>query len=579
MNRLKNANLLSVIICAIIIIALTSCHNSYPTQLVQADSLLIRGDYKNVDSILADYDKKPSSKKSSRMFRQLLKMGRLFVDEELTANNFATVDSLCRYYDHSSTYDEYAQALCFMGEIYRVNGDYPSALDVFLKGEKIAKECNNSYVAGWFYKEIGDIYFIQRMLDECTIYYRNYYNIAVSNRDTLRMALASYRMGRVHTIKNNVDSTISYYQKAIELGRHLAHPENIIPQAKGALGDIYTQIEEYDKAKAQMSRDSIYDYDWAFWHLGQNHTDSAIYYFEKIHPQLGLPAYEEAIRYLAQLEEKRGNISKALSYYRALPAIADSLTAQSRVEETRRIDAQYNVNMFIKERDDMALQKRISQTLLLAIVIVVVLGLIIVFYAWRFYQQKKNAEILLERRLRREKERQHRQSISRIEENKQKIALLEQQLAEAYRRNDMAVVDRIKLDTELLTTENQNLEVRQQRKELALKEFQESKLYKQIKCSSHENNFHLSETEWKQLAQYIDDVYDDFSNRLLRLCNMSEMELRVCYLIKIDVPPIAISALVCRNKNAISMLRKRLYEKITHQEGNAKQLDDFIKHF
>ena len=143
----------------------------------------------------------------------------------------------------------------------------------------------------------------------------------------------------------------------------------------------------------------------------------------------------------------------------------------------------------------------------------------------------------------------------------------------------MAVVDRIKLDTELLTTENQNLEVRQQRKELALKEFQESKLYKQIKCSSHENNFHLSETEWKQLAQYIDDIYDDFSNRLLRLCNMSEMELRACYLIKIDVPPTVISSLVCRNKNTISMLRKRLYKKITQQDGDAKQLDEFIRCF
>ena len=579
MITLKNIQPLSLFFCAILFVALTSCRGEYPAQLVQADSLLLRGDYDQVDSLLADYDRNPSSKKSSRMYRQLLKMGRLFVDEELTDSNFSVVDSLCRYYDHSSTPDEYAQALCFMGEIYRVNGDYPSALDVFLKGEKIAKECNNSYVAGWFYKEIGDIYFIQRMLDECTIYYRNYYNIAVSNRDTLRMALASYRMGRVFTIKDNVDSTIYYYQKAVDLGRFTAHPEYIIPQAKGALGDIYTQIGEYDKAKEQMSRDSIYDYDWAFWHLGQNHTDSAIYYFEKIHPQLGLLAYEEATRYLAQLEEKRGNISKALSYYRALPAIADSLTEQSRVEETRRIDAQYNVNLFQKERDDLAYQNRLSQILLVATFIVVTLVIFILFYVWRFYQQKKNAEILHERRLRREKERQHRQSINQIEENKQKIASLEQQLAEALLRKDTAAADRIKLDTELLASENQNLEIRQQRRNLAQKDFRESELYARIKRRDCEQDFHLSEAEWELVAQYIDNIYDDFTNRLLRLCNMSEMELRVCYLIKIDVPPIAISALVCRNKNAISMLRKRLYEKITHQEGNAKQLDDFIKHF
>ena len=579
MNRLKNANLLSVIICAIIIIALTSCHNSYPTQLVQADSLLIRGDYKKVDSILAIYDQAPSSKKSSRMFRQLLKMGRLFVDGQLTDNNYSEIDSLCRYYDHSSTQDEYAKSLCFLGKIYSTTGDFPSALEIFLKGIEIAKVSDNIYMSEWLYKEIGDVYFEQRMLKECVDYYQRYYNTASSIHDTLRMALGAERMGKVYTIYNKVDSTVFYYKKAIELAQQTARSEYIVPYCKYSLSDIYIQIEEFEKAKELMPRDSLNDYNWAYWHLGQNHIDSAIYYFEKLQDRYGLPVHEESYRYLAQLEENKGNLSKALSYYRALPAIADSLTEQSRVEETRRIDAQYNVNLFQKERDDLAFQNHISNILLGTILVIVVLVAFIVFYAWRFYQQKKNAEILLERRLRREKERQHRQSISQIEENKQKIALLEQQLTEAYRRNDMAVVDRIKLDTELLTTENQNLEVRQQRKELALKEFQESKLYKQIKCSSHENNFHLSETEWKQLAQYIDDIYDDFSNRLLRLCNMSEMELRACYLIKIDVPPTVISSLVCRNKNTISMLRKRLYKKITQQDGDAKQLDEFIRCF
>lgn len=579
MTRLRYIQHTTLIICILISIALSSCHDSYPTQLVQADSLLIRGDYQKVDSILAIYDKNPSSKESTRMFRQLVGMGRLFVDEELTDSNFSVVDSLCRYYDHSSTPDEYAKSLCFLGEIYRTMGDFPSALDNFLKGIKIAKENESSRVSCWLYKEIGDVYFDQSMLAECTSYYRNYYNIAVSNRDTLRMALASFRMGRVYTTYNKVDSIIYYYQKAINLAQYTAHPENIVPYAQGSLCYIYIQTEEFDKAKEQISRDSLYDFNWAYWHLGQNHTDSAIYYFEKLQDRYGLPVHEEAYRYLAQLEESRGNISKALSYYRALPAIEDSIAAQSRVEETERVNAQFNVNLFKQERDDLAFQNHISNILLGTILVIVVLVAFIVFYAWRFYQQKKNAEILLERRLRREKERQHRQSISQIEENKQKIALLEQQLAEAYRRNDMAVVDRIKLDTELLTTENQNLEVRQQRKELALKEFQESKLYKQIKCSSHENNFHLSETEWKQLAQYIDDIYDDFSNRLLRLCNMSEMELRACYLIKIDVPPTVISSLVCRNKNTISMLRKRLYKKITHQDGDTKQLDEFIRCF
>lgn len=579
MITLKSIQPLSLFFCAILFVALTSCRGDYPAQLVQADSLLLRGDYDQVDSLLADYDRNPSSKKSSRMYRQLVGMGRLFVDEQLSDSNFSVVDSLCRYYDHSSTPDEYAKSLCFLGEIYRSMGDFPSALESFLKGIKIAEERENVYVSEWLYNEIGDVYFDQRMLKQCIGYYQKYYHTALSAHDTLRMALGAERMGKVYTIYNKVDSIVFYYNKAIELAQHTDRSRIITSYCKYSLSDIYIQIEEFDKAKALMPRDSLNDYNWAYWHLGQNHTDSAIYYFEKLQDRYGLPVHEEAYRYLAQLEESRGNISKALSYYKALPAIEDSIAAQSRVEETERVNAQFNVNLFKQERDDMASQNRISQILLVATLIVVILVIFILFYAWRFYQQKKNAEILHERRLRREKERQHRQSINQIEVNKQKIASLEQQLAEALLRKDTAAADRIKLDTELLASENQNLEIRQQRRNLAQKEFHESELYARIKRRDCEQDFHLSEAEWEQLAQYIDNIYDDFTNRLLRLCNMSETELRVCYLIKINVPPVGISALVCRNKNAISMLRKRLYEKITHQEGNAKQLDDFIRHF
>ena len=576
MTRLKSIHHISLLAFAFFIISFYSCHNNHPIQLVQADSLLLHGNYYQADSLLSIYDKNPSNKKSAQMYRQLL---LLFVDEELTDSNFALVDSLTRYYNQSSTPTEYAKSLCFLGEIYRVNGDFPSALDVFLKSEKIARECKNDYVLGWIYNEIGDVYFAQRMFDECTNYYRNYYNIAVNHRDTLRMALGACRMGIVFTIYDKVDSIIPYYQKAIELGNNTIRPENIVPHAIRAICDIYTQIGEYDKAKAIMPRDSLYDYEWAFWHLGQNHTDSAIYYFEKIHTRLGLPAYEESIRYLAQLEEKRGNISKALSYYKVLPTISDSLRAQSRIEETRRINAQYNVNLFKRERDDIALRNRISQTLLIVVIIIAVLTALISVYAWRAYQQKKDLEIIQERLLRKEEEGKRKRSADQIKENNLKITLLKQQLSEAYERNNINAADRIKLDAELLVKENQSIEVRQQRKELVYKEFLKSELYSRLISCDNEKNVHLSETEWNQLAQYLDIIYDHFRGRLLGLAGLSETELRVCCLIKVGVTPTAISILLFKTKTAISMLRRRLYEKITHQKGSSELLDEFIKNF
>ena len=565
--------------CVLLLGTLSSCHDSYPKELVQADSLLLRGEYHDVDSLLAVYDANPASRKSVQMYRQLLLMGRLFVDEELTDSHFSMVDSLCRYYDYWYTQDEYAQSLCFLGEIYKVSGDNPSALDAFLKGVKVAKDCGNNYVRGWLYKEIGDVYFDQRMLDDCISYYKKYYDIAVSHRDTLRMALAADRMGKVFTIYNNVDSTIVYYEKAIELAQYTPTPENIIPFCKYSLSDIYIQIEEFDKAKALMPRDSLNDANWAYWHLGQNHTDSAIYYFKRFNTRYGLPAHRSAYYYLAQLEESKGNVVQSQFYYKTIPAIDDSITAQSQVEQTKRINAQFNFNLVKKERDEMTQRSNLLQSILLLVFLIVTLGIAIGYYAWKYYRQKKDAELAHERLLRQEEENTRRQSVSQIEENKQKIAQLEQQLAEARQRNDAEAASRIELDAELLSAETKNIEIRQQRREYLLNQLRESSLYIRIMLHAGEEKFHLTDDEWQQLAQSVDEVYNDFTHRLLAVVELTDLELKVCYLIKIDVAPTAISALLYKSKTAISMLRKRLYKKITNKAGTPQQLDDFILNF
>ena len=565
--------------CLLMVGTLCSCDGSYPQELVQADSLLLRGDYHAADSLLAVYDANASTRKSAQKYRELLQMARLFVKEELTDAHFSIVDSLCRYYDHRYTPDEYAQSLCFLGEIYKVSGDYPSALDAFLKGVKVAEDCGNSYVQGWLCKEIGDVYFDQRMLDDCTNYYRKYYDIAINNKDTLRMAYGAFRMGRVYTINNEVDSTLFYYKKAIDLAHHTSSPDYIVPYAKSALTDIYIQIEEYNKAKALMPHDSLNDANWAYWHLGQNHTDSAIHYFQKFDTRYGLLAHRSAFQYLALLEESKGNTTKAMFYYKALPAIEDSLTAQSRVEETKRVNAQFNVNLIKKERDDMAHRSNVLLSILSFVLLFVLLGVAIGYLVWKYYRQKKNAELAHERLLRKEEERIRHQSVRQIEENKQKIAQLEQQLAEARQRNDIEAADRIRLDAELLTAENQSIEATQRRREYALKEFQKTDIYMKLKLHAGEEDVRMSEDEWQQLAQHLDGIYDDFTHRLLVLVNMTDVELKACYLLKLDVSPIMMSTLLCRSKSAVTMLRKRLYEKITHKDGTAKQLDEFILGF
>ena len=540
----------------------------------------MHGDYDRVDSILRDYDSNSLNRKeSASRYRHLLQMGRRFVDDGLTSTDFSLVDSLCHYYEEFGSRDKYGKALCFAGEIYKVSGDYPSALNEYLKATRVAEECGDSYLSGWLFRVIGDLYFDQRMLNECTDYYKKYFNIAVANSDTLRMAMASFSMGKVYMTYSNMDSIIYYFEKAIELGRQTKRPENIVPFARCILADIYIQVEEYEKARDYMSYDSLNASNWAYWHLGQNHTDSAICYFQMAKDFYSLIWQSEARRRLAQLEESRGNAQKALSYYKQLLSVEDSLKSQSQIAETRKVNAQYNLNLIKQERKEIAERANLMSVVIYILLAIVVFGTILGYYVWRYYQQKREKELSREKLLRQIEEEKNSQSISQIKENKRIIAELEKQLADARQRDDVAAARKLELDTEQLKAKNLNIEANQRRHQFLLEEFQKSSLYINIKKHAGEVDFHLTEEEWEALAEEIDRIYNNFTQRLFMLVQLSDVELKTCYLIKLKTPPADIAVILYKSKAAISMLRQRLYEKITQKKGTAKQLDEFILNF
>lgn len=572
----------TILVAVSALVLLGSCwwEPSYPQQLTQADSLLMRGCYEQADDLLAEYDNgKISHREAFVNYRQLLAMSRKFVDGVLTDSDFSIVDSLCRYYADLESHEKYAKALCFEGNIYYVSNDYPSAMNALLKASKLAEECNDVYLLGWIKRTQGDIYFDQRMLDECVDYYRQVYHIAVATKDTLRMAYASFGMGRVYTILNNVDSTIYYYKKAKALASHTKRGEYIIPYANSSLSDIYIQIEEYDSAMTLMPYDSLNDINWAYWHMGQGHIDSAVYYFEQVVNRGGMQGRASTLRLLSQLEEQRGNSSKTMGYYKQLLSIKDSIQQQSQIEATRKVVVQDNLNKIKRKHDEMARHSRIVEIVLFVVLFIVLLGMVLAYYVWHYYKQKRKNELAHESLLRKEEEERLRQSNNQIEQNNRKIAELESLLADARQRDDTQEVNKLKLDAEWLEAENRSIEANQRRRDYLLQGFQASPLYVKIKLNAGKEKFHLTDEEWRQLAQGIDEAYGQFTQRLLSLVDLSEVELRTCYLIRLKIAPTDIALMLYKSKAAITMLRQRLYEKITQKKGSAKQLDEFIMNF
>ena len=85
--------------------------------------------------------------------------------------------------------------------------------------------------------------------------------------------------------------------------------------------------------------------------------------------------------------------------------------------------------------------------------------------------------------------------------------------------------------------------------------------------------------EWQQVEHSLKTVYPGFTAQLQSLYPMSDVEYHTCLLIKLRIPTKDIAAVLAREANTISSLRKRLYKKVFDREGGAREWDDFIPIF
>ena len=87
----------------------------------------------------------------------------------------------------------------------------------------------------------------------------------------------------------------------------------------------------------------------------------------------------------------------------------------------------------------------------------------------------------------------------------------------------------------------------------------------------------LSTEDWNGIEERFRSVYPRFTSTLITLHNMSETELRVCYLIKLNASPSEIAGVISKDTSSVSSIRSRLYKKVFGKKGSSKDWDEFIR--
>lgn len=82
--------------------------------------------------------------------------------------------------------------------------------------------------------------------------------------------------------------------------------------------------------------------------------------------------------------------------------------------------------------------------------------------------------------------------------------------------------------------------------------------------------------DWEELEREVCVVWPDLFRHLSGLYPLSEVEWRVSLLVRLRFSPSEMAGVLCKDISSISSIRARLYRKVFHRSGGAKDWDDFI---
>ena len=482
-----------------------------------------------------------------------------------------TSDSLIQiavsYYEKNDLPERKMQAYYYYGIVLQDLNDAIQAQDYYLRAYKLGIELERYVFLGRICANLGTLYTYQELCSQASHFQQKAVSYFEKNRDTVRLSLVFRDMARIHLNEHRLDSAVANYTKALKYTSDV-HKFCMFNELTGA----YARMGDYEKGgscahmaydRAETVEDScLVSLALGSLYLRMGKKDSAYHYLSFCRQSTDPYTLKDLYLYLAQFEKSRHNWPTYAFYQEQYNVFRDSIDNLTKMETLARLQRLYDYRE-IEKKKEYYRQESDRKTgklykLSLGGVGCLLFVVCIIFYLWK---ERKKKEEQLNQSLRR-KEQQYLNSQQYLEERNAVMAQLEQQYE--------AVVAQLSEQSSRFTTSVQE-------KINSSHPFFTSELYRGVYAEWKK----LDEVQWAEVIKMIDHIlYKDFTGKIRMLYpRISELDLNVCYLVKLEIPVGRIAVLLSVNSQAISNKRKRLYEKLTQEKGSAQDFDKFIKTF
>jgi len=514
---------LSILIC----LSLSGCSHT-SEQLDAAEQLMETAP----DSALHILQKlKPNlfSTRSDKALYALL-MSQALDKNDIKAESDSLISIATKYYDENDPVHA-GYAWFYRARCANNRGDAKTQADALLKAQEFAKKAEDNKLMGLIYYDKGLIYSDQRQFDSCIIYTKKAYNSFIVIKDYRNSTLCLITIGYKYLYTPYIKRSIFYLVKAKEIATYRKDSE-LLSTIYKHLGIAYFQAEDYPQAlkyfhKIQLLNNPIHDnnkwYLLANVYVKTNKLDSARYYLNKVNQLFDMaPSYYQL---WLTINEKEGNISKALFYAKQVTSATDSLYKRKLNVSFAGLEKKYKYQSLQLSNKELIIKNKQNSILLLIILFILSLGVLIVLF-WR--NRVKNHQLKIHKKL-----LEHEKNL--MEKEKENINLLEQQL---------------KMQNILLSNVEQYRNHSVKRPD-------------GIEGKRHGVSPILNQTFHEELIACMDIQYNNISKRLKdRFLDLTERDILICCLLLADFDTGMIATILDVKNDSIRIHRTRLRKKL-----------------
>ena len=486
-------------------------------------------------------------------------------------------------------YDSYGSALqrvradYLLGRVYCDMHLYGHALTSFNKA--IAVDAENDSVINRYKARAatwaGYVYEVEGLHKDALRYNKLAYGYAKKAGAQVTEIYSLRDIGRSYRDLKRNDIAIPYYQQAAKKAKAI-DDANLYNMVMEELAGIYIEEGRLDEAYAALNTKFLattdkdiasHYYIWAMYFEKIGQLDSAVAYDKRGMKYSEISIKRDVSLDLARLLMKQGKRDEAMEYYEKYSVYSDSVEA-SELKETSDMLSQVEKSIDV-ERKNAALassQLRLAAVMSILVVVVVIASVALLgMYLKRKRKQREQLERV--RRYRLERSMKEKQ---RAQQNKERIALLENELTASNQTLSELRQELIRNEAEMLKYKDALTAFEQKHGELLVADLADTDVYKLY----HDPIAKPTSADYHMLVEALNKAYSDFTLRLKEFYpDIRSNEMWICCMVKAGLTSKEICNISSYSYSSIGMAKVRLYGKMLGKKGSSRDFDAFIRDF